>query len=87
MHAGGQTHLILAGDPEITGRIRHALPNDLADKLVDVVPASERDQQSDALMCWAASAVRYAIEDCRFRDTLVNLRKVRKTQASHGMQL
>ena len=27
MHAGGQTHLILAGDPEITGRIRHALPH------------------------------------------------------------
>jgi hypothetical protein len=50
MHAGGQTHLILAGDPEITGRIRHALPNDLADKLVDVVTSSERDQQSDALM-------------------------------------
>ncbi len=57
MHAGGQTHLILAGDPEITGRIRHALPNDLAEKLVDVVPASERDQQTDVVMATLSSFI------------------------------
>ncbi|MEN8168007.1 MAG: hypothetical protein ABFR65_11090 [Pseudomonadota bacterium] len=59
MHAGGQTHLILAGDPEITGRIRHALPPDLADKLVDVVPASERDQQTDVVMATLSSFIEH----------------------------
>jgi len=59
MHAGGQTHLILAGDPEITGRIRHALPPGLADKLVDVVPASERDQQTDVVMATLSSFIEH----------------------------
>jgi len=50
MYAGGQTHLILAGDPEITGRVRDALPDDLVEKLVDVVPAGEHDRQADVVM-------------------------------------
>ncbi len=57
MHAGGQTHLILAGDPEITGRVHHALPNDLAKKLVDVIPATERDQQTDVVMATLSSFI------------------------------
>lgn len=50
MGAGGHTHLILAGDPEITQQVRHALPKALADKLVDVIPAAERDQWADVVM-------------------------------------
>lgn len=50
MRAGGQTHLILAGDPAITARVRNALPDDLANKLVDVIPASECDRQTDVVM-------------------------------------
>ena len=50
MHAGGHTHLILAGDPKITEIIRAALPEDLAEKLVDITPTSERDKENDVVM-------------------------------------
>ena len=49
--AGGHTHLILAGDPVTTPRMRKALPSHLADKLVDklvdTVHASARDSMRD----------------------------------------
>ena len=59
MQAGGHSHLILAGDPEITGRVRQALPSDLADKLVDVIPSSERDQQTDVVMATLSSFIEH----------------------------
>ena len=37
MSAGGQTHLILAGSPQRTYRLKKALPKRLADRLVDTV--------------------------------------------------
>ena len=42
MAAGGYTHLILAGPPPLTGRVRSALPKHLAAKLIDLVPASSK---------------------------------------------
>ena len=59
MHAGGHTHLILAGDPEITARVRHAMPNDLADKLVDVAPASARDRQTEVIILTLSSFIEH----------------------------
>jgi hypothetical protein len=59
IHAGGHTHLILAGDPGITARVRHALPNDLAEKLVDVVPASERDLQTEVVILTLSSFIEH----------------------------
>ncbi len=59
MLAGGQTHLILAGDPNVTSRIRHALPRDLTEKLVDVVPASERDRQDDVVVATLSSFIEH----------------------------
>ena len=59
MNAGGQTHLILAGDPAVTGRIRRALPKHLAEKLVDVIPASERDLRADVVMATLSSFVEH----------------------------
>lgn len=49
MAAGGQTHLILAGSPEITARIRKRLPKRLQDRLVDVVAAATRDKLVDVV--------------------------------------
>lgn len=49
MSAGGYTHLILAGNPRLTARIRKELPKPLADKLVDTVVASGRDRISDVV--------------------------------------
>jgi len=65
MHAGGHTHLILAGDPEITARVRHALPNDLAEKLVDVVPASKRDRATEVVMLTLASYIEHEEHESR----------------------
>jgi hypothetical protein len=59
MDAGGHTHLILAGDPEITQRIRQSLPEMLADKLVDVIPSNERDHQSDVVMATLSSFIEH----------------------------
>jgi len=57
--SGGHTHLVLAGDPDITRRIRNALPNELTDKLVDVIPATERDQQADVVMATLSSFIEH----------------------------
>lgn len=59
VHAGGHSHLILAGDPEITERIRHALPNALADKLVDMIPTRNHDQQKDMVMATLSSFIEH----------------------------
>jgi len=59
MHAGGHTHLILTGDPKITKSIRLALPEDLADKLVDIIPTSKRDQQTDIVMATLSSFIEH----------------------------
>ena len=47
MSAGGHTHLILAGNPQMTSWVRRALPQRLEAKLVDTVGASVHDQLSD----------------------------------------
>lgn len=65
MHAGRHTHLILAGDPGITARVRHALPNDLAAKLVDVVPASKRDLPTEVVMLTLASFIEHEEQESR----------------------
>jgi rubrerythrin len=57
MHARGHTHLILAGDPDLTARVRHAMPNGLADKLVDVAPASARDRQTEVIILTLSSFI------------------------------
>jgi len=59
MRAGGHTHLILAGDPGITARVRHAMPNELADKLVDVAPASVRDRQTEVIILTLSSFIEH----------------------------
>ena len=47
MAAGGHTHLLLAGNPRITARVRDALPKHLKAKLVDTIAASGSDRLSD----------------------------------------
>ena len=42
MSAGGHTHLILAGSPRKTSRLKKALPKRLADNLVDTVVIDDR---------------------------------------------
>ena len=59
MHAGGHTHLILAGDPEITGQVRRALPEDLMDKLVDVITAAKQDQHTDVVLATLSRFIEY----------------------------
>ena len=49
MSAGGHTHLILAGNPRITSRVRDELPKHLAAKLVDTVVSSGNDRLSDVV--------------------------------------
>jgi hypothetical protein len=65
MCAGGHSHLILAGDPEITARVRHALPVDLAEKLVDVVPATKRDLPTEVVMLTIASFIEHEEQESR----------------------
>ena len=56
MAVRGQSHLILAGSPEITARIRKRLPKRLQNQLVDAVPASARDKSVDVV---SASLARF----------------------------
>ena len=65
MCAGGHTHLILAGDPEITGQIRRSLPEDLAGKLVDVITAGKQDQQTDVVLATLSSFIEHEEQESR----------------------
>jgi len=65
MSAGGQTHLILAGDPRITEQIRRALPDDLAEKLVDVVKAGRRDNQTDVVLTTLERFIKHEEQESR----------------------
>lgn len=49
MEAGGQTHLILAGDPSLTAAIRRLLPASTALRLVDTLATAGRDAQQDVV--------------------------------------
>jgi stalled ribosome rescue protein Dom34 len=57
MSAGGYKHLILAGEPKVTRRIRAALPKPLLRYLVDSVPASKKDKTSDVVMATLSTFV------------------------------
>ncbi len=65
MSAGGHTHLILAGDSNVIQAVRHALPNDLVKKLVDVIPAKESLQQKDVVMATLSSFIRHEERESR----------------------
>jgi len=49
MSEGGYTHLILAGSPQATARVRKLLPKHIEDKLIDVVTASGKDKIGDVV--------------------------------------
>ena len=59
MAKGGQTHLVLAGSPETTARIRKRLPKRLQDRLVDVVPAAARDSSADVVSATLARFIEH----------------------------
>ena len=46
---GDHNHLIIAGDPEITACIRKVLPESLISKLMDTIPTSLRDSETDII--------------------------------------
>lgn len=56
MRAGGHTHLILAGNPWETARLREVLPKRLTSKLIDVLSVTGNDQISDVV---AATLLRF----------------------------
>ncbi|GMV44910.1 MAG: hypothetical protein AMXMBFR66_03080 [Pseudomonadota bacterium] len=49
MATGGQTHLIMAGDPSLTAEVRRSLPASVAAKVVDTLAAAGRDAQEDVV--------------------------------------
>ena len=57
MLAGGHSHLILAGNPRLTARVRRELPRHLADKLIDTVVASGSDKISDVVAATLSSFI------------------------------
>jgi protein required for attachment to host cells len=65
MSAGGHTHLILAGHPTITGRVRSKLPKHLAEKLVDMVPASREAPDTDIVEATVASFIEQEEDESR----------------------
>lgn len=65
MRSGGHTHLILAGDPEITQQVHHALPKDLADKLVKIIPSDETTQQAAVVMATLSSFIEHEEQESR----------------------
>jgi len=79
MFAGRYGHLILAGHPRVTSRIRKALPKHVAAKLVDVVPASEYDRPSDVV---TATLVSFAEQE--ERESQVAVERLQREIDTHG---
>ncbi len=63
MSASGHTHLILAGNPRLTARIRDRLPARLRSKLVDIVPASAASDLGDVVEAALASFIEQAQQE------------------------
>lgn len=59
MAVGKHTHLILAGDPRLTGEIRRALPKPVASKLIDTIPAASCDAQEDVVTATLSAFVEW----------------------------
>ncbi len=59
MAEGKHTHLILAGDPHLTGEIQRALPKSVASKLIDTIPAASRDAQDDVVTATLSAFVEW----------------------------
>lgn len=59
MAGGGHTHLILAGSPQMTARLRDSLPRHLQAKLVDVVNASANAPVADVVLATLSSFINY----------------------------
>jgi hypothetical protein len=55
--ASGHTHLILAGSPALTERLRERLPPRLRARLIDSVPASASDAPADVVQAALASFI------------------------------
>jgi len=65
MAAGGHTHLILAGDPRLTGEIRRALPKSVTPRLVDTISAASRDAPEDVVAATLSAFVKWEEQDSR----------------------
>jgi protein required for attachment to host cells len=63
MAEGKHTHLILAGDPKLTGELRRALPSALVFKLIDTIPAASRDAQADVVTATLSAFVEWEEQD------------------------
>ena len=65
MSAGGHSHLILAGHPTMTSRVRSKLPKHLAEKLVDMVPAPLEAADTDIVKATLASFIEQEEKESR----------------------
>ena len=66
MSARGYTHFVLAGHPTITSQVRGKLPKHIAERLIDVVPASGRTPISDVIKATLASFIEQEEKESRF---------------------
>ncbi len=65
MSAGGYAHLILAGHPTITKRVQSKLPKHLEEKLIDVLPVSEKTPVSEVVKTTLASFIKAEEKESR----------------------
>lgn len=77
MSAGGYTHLILAGLPEMISLVQENLPKHLQIQLIDIVPASGATRVSDVVEATLSSFVEAEEEESR--TTVANLMQQLRT--------
>jgi hypothetical protein len=80
MFTGRYGHLILAGSPKITSRIRKTLPNHVSAKLVDVISASEYDRPDDVVNATLVSFV-----EQEERESQAVVEKLQREIDTHGL--
>ena len=80
MAAGGYRHLILAGSPEITSKLKKKLPNRLSDKIIDIVSTNGKVETQVLIEATLSSFI-----DHEQQESFIAVDKLRQELNTNGL--
>ena len=80
MNAGGYSHLILAGSPEITSKLKKKLPKRLSDKIIDIVATNGKVETQILIEATLSSFI-----DHEQQESFVAVDKLRQELDTNGL--
>jgi stalled ribosome rescue protein Dom34 len=80
MASGGYKHIILAGTPDVTARVRRLLPKHLEERVLDSIVANQKDNANDVV---AATLATFIEEEQR--ESMTRVEAVQRELRSRGL--